>query len=65
MEAYQTHEDCGYGYKLVCCYDDKYSKPIQTYRVENAVYKFMEKTQVRYGKGPVLKTDQNLLNSLE
>ena len=25
-EAYQTHEDCGYGYKVVCCYDDKYSK---------------------------------------
>ena len=22
-------------------------------------------SQVRYGKGPVLKTDQNLLNSLE
>ena len=21
-EAYQTHEDCGYGYKVVCCYDD-------------------------------------------
>ena len=27
-EAYQTHEDCGYGYKVVCCYDDKYSKDI-------------------------------------
>ena len=40
-EAYQTHEDCGYGYKVVCCYKDKYSKPIQTYRGENAVYKFM------------------------
>ena len=25
-EAYQTHEDCGYGYKFICCYDDKYSK---------------------------------------
>ena len=23
-EAYQTHEDCGYGYKVVCCYNDKY-----------------------------------------
>ena len=19
MEAYQTHEDCGYGYKVICC----------------------------------------------
>ena len=25
----------------------------------------VNRTQVRYGKGPVLKTDQNLLNSLE
>ena len=43
MEAYQTHEDCGYGYKVVCCYRERYSKPIQTYRGENDVYKFMEK----------------------
>ena len=42
-EAYQRHKDCGYGYKVVCCYDDKYSKPVQIYRGENAVYKFMEK----------------------
>ena len=42
-EAYQTHEDFGYGYKLVCCYRERYSKPVQTYRGEDAVYKFMEK----------------------
>ena len=36
-EAYQRHTDCGYGYKLVCCYDDKYTKPEQIYRGENAV----------------------------
>ena len=42
-EAYQTHEDCGYGYKAVCCYDDKYSKDIYIYRGENAVHKFMER----------------------
>ena len=41
-EAYQKHTDCGYGYKLVCCYDDKYSKPLQLYRGQNSVYKFME-----------------------
>ena len=56
-EAYQNHKDCGYGYKVVCCYDDliqsktdqlndkvvnKYSKPVQIYRGENAAYKFME-----------------------
>ncbi|PFX30449.1 hypothetical protein AWC38_SpisGene4800 [Stylophora pistillata] len=42
IEAYQKHTDCGYGYKVVCCYDDKYTKPIQTYRGEKAVYRFME-----------------------
>ena len=42
-EAYQKHTDCGYGYKVVCCYDDNYSKPIKIYRGEKAVYKFMEK----------------------
>ena len=49
--------DCGYGYKVVCCYDDKYSKPIQTYRGENAVYKFMEKMleEVEYCKAVVKK----------
>ena len=41
-EAYQKHADCGYGYKVVCCYDDKYTKPVQIYRGEKAVYKFME-----------------------
>ena len=41
-EKYQKHEDCGYAYKLVCCYDDKFSKPIQLYRGEKAVYKFLE-----------------------
>ena len=42
-EAYQTHEDSGYEYKVVCCYDDKYSKYTSIYRGENAVYKFREK----------------------
>ena len=40
-EKYQKHVDCGYAYKLVCCYDDKFSKPIQPYRGEKAVYKFL------------------------
>ena len=46
-KAYQTHEDCGYGYKVVCCYDDKYSKYTSIYRGENAVYKFMERSLKR------------------
>ena len=42
-ESYQKHEDCGYGCKVVCRYDDKYSKPVKIYRGENAVHKCMEK----------------------
>ncbi|XP_068749374.1 uncharacterized protein [Montipora capricornis] len=51
-EAYQKHTDCGYGYKVVCCYDDKYSKPVQIYRGEKAVYTFMEAMleEVKYCK---------------
>ena len=41
-ESYQKHKDCGYSYKVVCRYD-KYSKPVQICRGENAVHKFMEK----------------------
>ena len=59
-EAYQKHTDCGYGYKVVCCYDDKYTKPIQIYRGENAVYKFMEKMlgEVTYCKD-IMKKEFN------
>ena len=42
LEAYQEHKACGYGYKIVCQYDDKYSKPYKSYRGENAVYKLIE-----------------------
>ena len=56
-EAYQTHEDCGYGYKVICCYDDKYSKYTSIYRGENAVHKFMEKMleEVEYCKAVIKK----------
>ena len=51
-EAYQRHTGCGYAYKVLCCYDDKYTKPIQLYRGEKAVYKFMENMleEVKYCK---------------
>ena len=51
-EAYQKHRDCGYGYKVVCCFDDKYTKQVQIYRGEKAVYKFMEAMleEVKYCK---------------
>ena len=54
-EAYQKHTDCGYAYKVVCCYDDKYTKPVQIYRGEKAVYKFMEKMleEVKYCKNTI------------
>ena len=56
-EAYQKHTDCGYGYKVVCCYDDKYTKPVQIYGGEKAVYKFMEKMleEVDYCKKVIRK----------
>ena len=82
--AYQKHTDCGYGYKVVCCYDDliqsktdqlndkvvnKYSKPAQIYRGENAVYKFMEnmleevnwckQTMEKRFKKPLIMTKEN------
>ena len=31
-KLYQKHIGCGYGYKVVCCYDDKFSKPVQVFR---------------------------------
>ena len=59
-KAYQKHTDCGYGYKIVCCYDDKYSKPVTIYRGEKAVYKFMEAMleEVKYCK-KVMKKEFN------
>ena len=59
-EAYQKHTDCGYGYKVVCCYDDKYTKPINIYRGVKAVNKFMEKMleEVKYCKN-IMKKEFN------
>ena len=59
-EAYQKHTDCGYGYKVVCHYDDKYTKPLQTYRGKNAVYRFMEKMleEVKHCKS-IMKNEFN------
>ena len=39
---HQKHNICSYGYKVVCCYDDKYSQPYKSFRGENAAYKFLE-----------------------
>ncbi|WAR04325.1 hypothetical protein MAR_019694 [Mya arenaria] len=40
--SYQNHIACGYGYKLVCNYDDKYSKPAKVYLGINAIYRFIQ-----------------------
>ena len=39
---YQEHKTCGYGYKLVCHQDQKYSKPVSIYRGKNVVKNFIE-----------------------
>ena len=56
-EAYQKHTDYGYGYKVVCCYDDKYTRSVQIYRGEKAVHKFMEAMleEVKYCKKVIRK----------
>ena len=41
-EQYQKHTACGYGYKVVCCYDDKFSKPTKIYRGEMTIHKFIK-----------------------
>ena len=66
-ESYQTHEDCGIGYNVVCCYDDKYRKSIQTYWGENAVYKFMEKMlrEVEYCQDVIKKWFKKSLVMME
>ena len=33
--TYQEYKACGYGYKIVCQHDNKYSKPYQGYSGEN------------------------------
>ena len=38
---YQHHVSCSFAYKLVCV-DDKFTKPVVVFRVENAAYKFIE-----------------------
>lgn len=59
-ESYQNHKDCSFGYKVVCCYDDKFTKSLKRFRAENAVYKFMEcmLEEVKYCKNVIKKNKQ-------
>ena len=38
----QKQDACSYEYKIVCCYDDKFSKPLKVFRGEDAITKFFE-----------------------
>ena len=40
-QTYQRHVACSFGYKVVCHYDKKYSKPVVIYRGPDAVSKFL------------------------
>ena len=42
-QVYQEHKASGFGYKVVCHYDQKYSKPTVIYRGENVIEKFIDK----------------------
>ena len=56
-DKYQQHTACSYGYKLVCCYDDYYSKPVKIYRGEEPMNKFMHEMleEVDYCKATMRK----------
>ena len=41
VRPYQEHIACGFSYKVVCSFDDKYSRPIQGGRGKDAVYNFL------------------------
>ena len=41
-QAYQKHEASGFGYKVVCHYNQKYSKRAVIYRGENVIEKFIQ-----------------------
>ena len=41
-QVYQKHEASGFGYKVVCHYNQKYSKPAVIYRGKNVIAKFIQ-----------------------
>ena len=38
----QKYIDFSYVQKIICCYDNKFSKPVQIKQGQKAVYKFIE-----------------------
>ena len=69
-ESYQKHKDCGYGYKVVCRYGDKYSKLVQIYKGENVVHKFIARMfdEVEWCKKMkhkhINKDDEKMMNEI-
>ena len=41
-EKYQKHTACGFGYKVICHYDSKYSRDLVIYRGEDCIQKFIK-----------------------
>ena len=60
-ESYQNHKDCGYGYRVVSCYGDKYVKPVQIYKGEKSIYNFMEKMLQEFSTEMVSITNEKEL----
>ena len=41
-EKYQKHTACSFGYKVICHYDQKYSRDVVIYRGQDCIEKFMK-----------------------
>ena len=66
-EKLQKHVACSYGYKVVCCYDDRLSKPFKMYRGLDSVEKFFtdifeEEKEILEKLKEFQKTPMNLSN---
>jgi len=76
-DPYQEHQPCGYGYKVVCHGDRRYSKPFQYYRgggasSEDVTKKFIENINreaesckeviKKYFNKPLIMTKENELS---
>ena len=69
-EKLQKHAACSYGYKVVCYYDDKLSKPFKMYRGLDSVHKFFtdifeEEEEILEKLKVFQKTPMNLSNEEE
>ena len=49
---------CSYDYRVVCCYDDKYTKPVKIYRGEEPIKTFMDEmlNEVQYCEKIIINT---------